>query len=75
MRTSATSRDFLAALATGESYEKAQVGIALLGGICAFVGIAYAQDAGSDQLMVTPGDLKWAPVTRRTDRCDRRTDE
>jgi len=42
--------------------KKAQVGSALLGGICAFVGIAYAQHAGSDHLMVTPVDLKWALV-------------
>jgi quercetin dioxygenase-like cupin family protein len=35
---------------------------ALLGGICVFVGPAYAQHAGSDHLMVSPADLKWTPV-------------
>lgn len=34
----------------------------LVAGLCASFGMAYAQHAGSDHLMVTPGDLKWAPV-------------
>lgn len=44
----------------GDAMNKVRVTIALLSGIFALVGMAYAQHA--DHQVTTPADLKWAPL-------------
>jgi quercetin dioxygenase-like cupin family protein len=44
----------------GTAMKKIEVVIALLGGLHAFAGLAYAQHA--DHQMITPADLKWVPI-------------